>query len=121
MIKTQIAYLSTLMVFIVGCSSFASNAQDQSNHNVLEPLYGISMIKNAVKIKVRSTGCTNEEDFVIDLNISESAPHLAVKRTKPDMCRRMPQIITIEKSLDYSALEPNLSIMLLNPLKVSDK
>jgi|GEM_PF-2565953 len=121
MIQTQVAYLSTLIVFIVGCSSFSSNAQDQLNQNVLEPLYGITMIKNAVKVSVKSTGCTNEEDFIIDLKPTQFEMQLAVKRTKPDLCRRMPKIITIEKSLDYSTLEPNISIILVNPIKVSRK
>jgi len=121
MIQIRIAYLSTFTAFILGCSSFSSNAQDQLNQNILEPLYGIVIIKNVVKVDVKSTGCTNEEDFIFDLNPSESGTQLAVKRTKPDMCRRMPKIITIEKSLDYSALEPNLSIILLNPLKVIRK
>jgi len=121
MLKTKIAYLSTIIIFIVGCASSASNAQDHSSLSILEPLYGITMINNAIKVSVKSTGCTNEEDFIIDLKLSDSGAQLAVKRTKPDRCRRMPKIITIEKSLDYSSLEPSLSIMLLNPLQVSRK
>ena len=119
--KTRATYLSTFITLIVGCSSFASNAQDHSSKKALEPLYGIALIKNAVELKVKSTGCTNKEDFVVDLKLSESGVQIVVNRTKPDMCRRMPKVITIKKSLDYSYIEPNLSIMLLNPLKVSRK
>ncbi len=119
--KTRVTFLSAFMALIVGCSSVASHAQEYSGKKALEALYGIAMIKNAVELKVKSTGCTTKEDFVIELKFSGAEAKLEVVRTKPDMCRRMPKIITITKTLDYSAIEPNLSIMLLNPLKASHK
>ena len=119
--KTRATYLSAFIALILGCLSFSSNAQDYPGKKILEPLYGVAMIKNGVELKVKSTGCTNKEDFVVDLKLAESGAQLVINRTKPDMCRRMPKIITIKKTLDYSGIEPNLSIMLLNPLKVSRK
>lgn len=113
--------ISVLISVILGCSSFFGHAEERSSDKILEPLYGVVMTESAVEFRVKSTGCTNEDDFVVHLNDSELGAELVVSRTKPDKCRRMPKIVTIKKTLDYSGLEPNLSIMLLNPLKVSRK
>jgi len=103
----------------LGCSSHANQTQNQSGSDDLEALHGITLNKNTLILNVRSTGCTTEDDFLIHLTALNNEVQLSVERIKEDHCRRMPKVMRIEKTLDYSDIAPNLPIMLLNPLKVS--
>ena len=86
----------SILLAMVGLISISSMAQ--TSHQ-LEPLYGIEFLKNAVKVSVKSTGCTKPEHFTIKTHEKEEATQLEIIRNKPDRCRAMPKIISLELEL----------------------
>lgn len=106
-------------ISIIFCISCASVAQGEKSTSSLESLYGVSLVETGVRFKVRSNGCTKPEDFIFDIKTLENEATLSILRTRGDHCRRMPKVIELTKTLDYSRIGPNLPIRLVNTFKVN--
>lgn len=107
-----------LMLCLVSCSSVSSEESTLQKHAQPAQLYGITLLETKVQFRVRSNGCTKPEDFEIALKEADQFASLSIVRTKVDRCRRMPRIIQLTKSLDYSLIPPNLPIRVVNSFDV---
>lgn len=83
---------------------------------VVEPLYQVKQLEQALEIQVKSHGCTLPQHFVIREDGDDSGKY-AILRTKPDYCRRAPGLVVIKLKLpaDYQGRLIRLS----NPIMPS--
>ena len=75
----------------------------------------LNLENHQIKFNAISTGCTQTNSFTIDSTISGNVCDITIYRTKPDLCRRAPQLINITLKWDQKANCKNLPVKLLNP------
>lgn len=91
----------------------------------LERLHGLLFDEKTLTIRVRSTGCTNKEDF--EISVSKAGPGkaaltLEIVRIEPDFCRTTPHPVDITFSWEELGVDPGLlktaSVKVANPFGV---
>ena len=84
-------------------------------------LLGVIVRDDALEITAVSTGCTRAGDFEFVVDRVDRAGEvgtvrLTVTRTKPDLCRKMPEAATFRYPLADVGLRPDDAIRLQNEL-----
>lgn len=71
---------------------------DERTQETLEPLRGFKINDDTIELFVTSNGCTNKENFTIQVNkgfTGVSPIELTVIRTKPDTCKMLPSVVQV--------------------------
>ena len=90
----------------LACASLlASGCAVSSDH---EPLYGIEVSRQALFVDVRSTGCTQADDF----KVIQQDKGIEVSRLRADNCRRRPFVKRVKLKIPQDINNKRL----LNPL-----
>lgn len=103
--NVQAVWLVFLLCF--SCESWAGGAPREL---ALESVVLETLNAGAITFLAKSTGCTQKEDFQLQLQGFD----LSIIRKKPDRCRRMPFWVRFELPLSFGAAVK--SVNLLNPL-----
>lgn len=116
-------YRVLILIMLVLSMSGAGWADSINVNNTqnLEPLYGVSFSNEGIEFDVKSSGCTTAEHFKLNIYTVDDLRYLRIERIKADRCRRMPNIVNIVKSVDFSDIDSNLAIMIDNPFKLINK
>ncbi len=73
------------------------NNTETESHSV-ETLHGLAVNETEVVITVTSTGCTDKNDFKIEV-VKTLPPVVTFIRVKPDPCKAAPQKVNLSFSL----------------------
>ncbi len=118
MIK-NLSFLFFFIVAVISCTMPSAEEpilQDYQRPLELETLYGFTLAKESIVITVISTGCTQEEDFFLQISATPQGYDVRVMRSKPDRCRRAPMYEQIRIPLDHSRKNDHFRI--LNSVKM---
>lgn len=113
-----------LICYISGCTSHllikSVFAQELTVGNTnLEILYNVEIRKNSILAAVKSTGCTSNKNFKLQLALdNKKVLNASIVRIKPDFCRAMPKVITIE--LFDEQLARNAKVIIKNDIANKD-
>ncbi|ETW98141.1 hypothetical protein [Candidatus Entotheonella palauensis] len=73
-------------------------SEQSENRRQVETLHGLEVTETAVVITVTSNGCTDKDDFEIE--VQKSLPPIATFiRVQPDFCEAVPHSVDISFSL----------------------
>ena len=105
-------------LLLAGCASMPKAvAPAGAGFGELEPLYGFTAGREALTIRVASSGCTRKEDFAFFAERQNGAVRLAFGRKRLDPCK---SFAAGHADLDFTwaelGLEPNTPVFLANPL-----
>ena len=105
-------------LLLAGCASIPKvSAPPGAGFGELEPLYAFTAGREALTIRVASSGCTKKEDFAFFVETREGAVRLAFGRKRLDPCR---SFAAGHADLAFTwaelGLEPNTPVFLANPL-----
>lgn len=81
-----------------------------ASSEALEPIYLKSIQPEFIIFKAKSSGCTNEEDFFIDVQGRD----ISIRRNKKDRCRKKPYWKDISLPLALDSRETQ--VFLRNPI-----
>lgn len=98
------------------------NAEEKTlNTGTIEPLYGIELHDQKIRVRVKSYGCTKENSFTSQLFNHTDYDQLTLIRIKKDRCKRMPKIISLEFDAPQrkSEISNQKPVLLSNPLLFS--
>jgi hypothetical protein len=82
----------------------------------LEPLYAAEAGRDAIIIRVASTGCTTKDDFAFFVERKGGAVTLAFGRRRIDRCKAAPSQATLVFTWSELGIAPRTPVFLLNPL-----
>jgi len=111
--------VKVIVLSLCGMISACSSVASQTNYR--EPLYAVLLKKTGIQFEVRSTGCTKAKDFEVKVRAGNEVTMLEIERVKTDRCRKMPEVVSIFKRVDFSNIDTNLDIMFDNPFKIKNK
>ena len=81
-----------------------------------EPLLGFRLRSRGVSFVVRSSGCTEKADFVVDVEESGGVHELRLRRIVPDPCQAVvPSGMRIRYSYRELELRPGDEVRVVNP------
>lgn len=95
------------------CSGTAlSNKMTEAERNNLEKIYSFDLSAETITFVVKSTGCTNKDDFELLYQAHQGHHEFALKRLKQDMCRAMPRAYPVSFKLPAEDISPdNLTVL----------
>lgn len=100
-----------------GCHLPAATSPTLEPMKKLETLKAVTLDNQGIGITVISTGCTEADDFSVELNRNDDGTtSVAIYRLHPDHCRRAPMPVTL--TLPWRDAKPDLTapIQVINPV-----
>lgn len=83
----------------------------------IEPVYGVTVGKQGVTVRLASNGCTRKSDLTVAVGKSSARPLLLIARKHPDTCKSFAAgHAEVAWSFEELALEPGQPFSLANPL-----
>jgi len=76
------------LILLTACLPPTQPIKKVNTFKIIEPLQLIKIEDKQLTFKVLSTGCTQENDFVINNQIVGQQCQLTIYRIKPDLCKR---------------------------------
>ncbi|HZZ34741.1 MAG TPA: hypothetical protein VFE03_03385 [Caulobacteraceae bacterium] len=104
---------------LAGCAGVQNPiaAPAGAGFELLEPLYSVAAGREALTIRVASSGCTKKEDFAFFVDRTSAGPRLAFGRKRIDPCKSFAMGSTeIAFTWAELGLEPRSAVFVLNPL-----
>ena len=82
----------------------------------IEPVYGVSVGKAGVTVRLASNGCTKKSDLTTAVSTAPPRPLVLIARRRPDVCKSAPGVVEIVWSYEDLGLKPGQAFSLANPL-----
>ncbi len=82
----------------------------------IEPVYGVSVDKAGVTVRMASNGCTKKGDLTVAVAKTTARPLLLIARKHPDLCRAATRPVEIAWTFDDLGLAADEPFSLANPL-----
>ena len=83
----------------------------------IEPVYGVSVGKQGVTVRLASNGCTKKSDLTVAVGKNSTRPLVLIARKHPDTCRSFAaDRAEVAWSFEELGLEPGQAFSLANPL-----
>ena len=82
----------------------------------IEPVYGVSVAKAGVTVRLASNGCTKKADLTTAVSTSPPRPLVLIARKHADACKGAPAAVEIVWSYEDLGLKPGQAFSLANPL-----
>ena len=83
----------------------------------IEPVYGVSVGKQGVTIRLASNGCTKKSDLTVAVSKHPARPLMLIARKHPDTCKSFAAgRAEVVYSFEELGLEPGQAFSLANPL-----
>jgi len=111
---TQVMLLLLLVITTSACSAVSPvspvSAEEKKENvamqdNALEVIYGFDIKADGLWFLVKSNGCTNEKNFNLQLkNIDNDTAEASLFRTKRDLCRGLPRLVSIQMPINDSSI-----------------
>ncbi|MCP4323814.1 MAG: hypothetical protein GY787_18555 [Alteromonadales bacterium] len=121
---TQVLLLLCLVSVTSACSALTKEVespQAKMQVNSLAVIYGFNVTEKGLTFLVKSTGCTKENNFSLQTKyIDDKTRQISLYRTKRDLCRGMPTIISITLAFDDNNSDEN-SYVVVNPISAKPK
>ncbi len=98
----------------------ADDHQDVSvnmNKSDLEPIFGATIDKDALVVRVSSNGCTRLDDFAVETTRRDGVATFTFTRKRPDLCRALiAEGVDMRFYLDAYGVDRGSKIRVRNPL-----
>ena len=82
----------------------------------IEPVYGVSVTKAGITVRMASNGCTRKSDITTAVSTAPPRPLVLIARRHPDACKGPPGAAEIVWSYEDLGLKPGQAFSLANPL-----
>jgi len=83
----------------------------------LEPIYGATVDKGDLVVRVSSNGCTRSDDFAVESVRRDDVASFVFTRKRPDLCRALiAEGIDLRFPLDAFGVERGAKVRVRNPL-----
>jgi len=83
----------------------------------LEPIYGATVDKGDLVIRLSSNGCTRSDDFAVESVRRDGVASFVFTRKRPDLCRALiAEGIDLRFPLDAFGVERGAKVRVRNPL-----
>ncbi len=106
------------MTRVIAGLLFAAAAGPALGYTVppIEPVYGVSVDRAGVTVRMASNGCTRKGDLTVAVAKTTARPLLLIARKHPDLCRAATRPVEIAWTFDDLGLGENEPFSLANPL-----
>jgi hypothetical protein len=83
----------------------------------LEPIFGATIDKDALVVRVSSNGCTRLDDFAVETTRRDGAATFTFTRKRPDLCRALvAEGVDMRFYLDAYGVDRGSRIRVRNPM-----
>lgn len=110
------AFLIAGTLLLAGCATRAVYSSPDAGMVELEPLLAASVAKDALTIRVTSTGCTAKEGFAWFVERGGGRYAVAFGRRKLDACKAAPTPVDLTWTFAELGLPKGASVAVVNPL-----
>jgi|GEM_PF-4885730 len=115
--KAFILLLTCLVMFSCGNKSTTIRDKAIKSDSLVAEIYAIQRTKNALEIKVMSSGCTKPAHFKLEYGrVFDDTVQLKIVKTKRDFCKKKPFSKSIRLELDFGNGKNSSKIVVLNPI-----
>ena len=82
----------------------------------IESVYGVSVGKAGVTVRMASNGCTRKSDLTTAVSTAPPRPLVLIARKHPDACKGPPGAVEMVWSFEELSVKPGQAFSLANPL-----
>lgn len=108
--------LSTSACVIIDADNHENVSMNMSKSD-LEPIYGATIDKDALVVRVSSNGCTRLDDFAVETTRRDGVSTFTFTRKRPDLCRALvAEGVDMRFYLDAYGVDRGSKIRVRNPL-----
>lgn len=109
-------FLIAAPLVLAGCATTAVYSSPEAGMVELESLLAASVAKDALTIRVTSTGCTTKESFAFFVERKDHRAAVAFGRKTLDRCKAAPSPLDLTWTFEELGLPKGSAVAVVNPL-----